>query len=265
MVYRDNSTENGWDPVQYAKFEPERNLPFYDLLNLISPKSEMSILDLGCGTGKLTKVLHEVLESKNTLGIDSSDEMLTLSQAYRSTNLKFQLVPIEDFIPNEKFDLIFSNAALQWVPDHFKLFTILSGYLTAEGQFAFQMPLNYEYPTHAIAANLARENAFKEELNGEGYHHHVLTLEEYSKLLYELGFERQMVRSQIYVHLLESADSVIEWVKGSLLTYFRSRLSAEKYELFFNAYCEKIHAFYGDKKGPIFFPFKRIFIWAQKY
>lgn len=257
------SSKNTWNPEQYNKFEQERILPFYDLLNLILPKSEMSIVDLGCGTGKLTEILCKSLGVKKGLGIDSSSEMLNESNAYKYSGLQFQLMKIEDFKPKEKFDLVFSNAALQWLPDHFKLFTQLSELLNSNGQLAIHIPANYDYPAHVIASNLARETPFKEELNGEGLHNHVLTLEEYSKLLYELGFEKQIVRMQVYAHLLESTESIIEWVKGSLLTYYQGHLSPEKYELFFKRYREKVFAFFGDTK-PIFMPFKRILIWAQR-
>jgi trans-aconitate 2-methyltransferase len=254
---------NIWDPEQYAKFEAERNLPFYDLLNLILPISKMNILDLGCGTGKLTRVLHEILESKNTLGIDSSKEMLDVSQSYRCQDLNFELIRIENYIPKEKYDLIFSNAALQWVPDHFTLFTKLASYLTIEGQLAVQIPANIDSPTHVMAAELAREKPFSDELNGNRLFKHILTLEEYSKLLYELGFERQIVRLQIYPHIMDSSESIFEWLKGSLLTFFKANLSPEKYELFNQAYREKIQAFYGEQQ-PVFFPLKRILIWAQR-
>lgn len=254
--------KNSWNPQQYQKFEAERNLPFYDLIKLILSKKEMVVADLGCGTGKLTKALHETLHPKSTLGIDASTAMLEESSQYKQSGLEFTLMDIEDLHAPKKYDLIFSNAALQWVPDHFALFTRLASYLTEEGQFAIQMPANYDYPTHVIASELARETPFKEELNGEGLHHHILTIEEYSKLLYQLGFKQQIVRMQVYPHLLDSAQSLIEWVKGSLLTYYQSKLSPEKFEMFLQLYCEKINDFFGNTK-PFFLPFKRILIWSQ--
>lgn len=253
---------DSWNPEQYQKFEEERSLPFYDLIKLISPKKEMVAVDLGCGTGKLTKVLHDTLLSKSTLGIDASPAMLEESARYRQAGLEFTLMDIKDLHMPEKYDLIFSNAALQWVPDHFELFTRLASYLTKGGQFAIQMPANYDYPTHIIAGELARETPFKEELHGDGHRHHILTIEEYSKLLYQLGFKHQIVRMQVYPHLLDSAESLIEWTKGSLLTYYQSRLPPEKYDFFLQLYCEKVCGFFGKSK-PFFLPFKRILIWSQ--
>lgn len=258
-----NQTKDAWNSNQYNKFEKERDLPFYDLIKLIVPKENMSIIDLGCGTGKLTKVLHETLHAKKTLGLDSSTEMLRESVQCSSPNLDFAFMNMSDFKPEETFDLIFSNSALQWVPDQYMLITRLSKSLSNDGQLAIQIPANFESPTHVIASELGRQAPYKDHLDGQGSHPFVLTIEEYSKLLYELGFKRQIVRMQIYPHVLESIDSVIEWVKGSLLTYYRSRLPSELYESFLREYTEKVHQFFGEEK-PFFYAFKRILIWAEK-
>lgn len=254
---------NSWDPEQYEKFEKERVLPFYDLINLILPKNEMCIVDLGCGTGKLTQILAETLEARACLGIDSSKEMLKNSSDYVSEGVDFKLMEIKEFAPQEKFDLVFSNAALQWVPNHAELLKKLFRLLDAEGQLAIQMPANHDYPTHVIANQLAQESPFVEDLQGEIFFHNVLTCEEYSKLLQEIGFEKQIVRMQVYPHLLESTDSLIEWVKGSLLTFYQGQLSVEKYALFLKLYSERLLAYFGDQR-PFFFPIKRLFIWGMK-
>jgi trans-aconitate 2-methyltransferase len=252
-----------WSPNQYNKFEKQRDIPFYDLLKLVIPNEGMSIVDLGCGTGKLTKVLHDKLLAKKTLGIDSSSEMLRESVQCSAPKLDFALMDMREYKPDEKVDLIFSNAAMQWVPDHFTLITRLSEFLAKNGQLAIQIPANNESPTHVIASELGRQSPYKEHLNGLGAHPFVLPIEEYSKLLYDLGFKEQIVRMQVYPHVLESVESVIEWVKGSLMTYYRSQLPKELYDSFLSQYSERVHQFFGEKK-PLFYPFKRILIWGQK-
>jgi trans-aconitate 2-methyltransferase len=253
---------DSWNPQQYQLFSNERTQPFHDLVKLIYPVNEMTIVDLGCGTGELTKRLHQALKAKYTLGIDSSSAMLQKSSTFKEPNLVFQHVNIENFAPDEKYDLIFSNAALQWVPNHSELFTRLSHDLSPHGQIAIQMPFNDDFPTHKIARELAQESPFKEQL-GSGRPFFVLQMEDYSRLLYQLGFKVQIIRAQIYPHLLESTESLIEWVKGSLLTYYRSRLSNDLYEKFLQNYRKKIIDFFGNVT-PLFVPFKRILIWAQK-
>lgn len=251
-----------WNPKQYLKFEKERSLPFHDLMKLVSVQNQMTVVDLGCGTGHLTKELHEYLKAKSTLGIDSSSAMLEDSPALTQSNLSFQVMAIDDFIPSEKYDLIFSNATLHWLPNHAELFKRLSQYLTESGQIAIQMPANQDYPTHMIAKEIANESPFKEQM-GDNKVLSLMKIEEYSQLLYQLGFKNQMVRMQVYPHILESTDSVVEWVKGSLLTFYQSHLTAENYNLFITRYQEKIKAAFKDQK-PFFLPFKRILIWGQR-
>src|SRR5262249_27550663 len=149
-----------------------------------------------------------------TLGIDSSEPML--AKAPPAPGLHFTKASIESF-DGKEFDLIFSNAALHWVPDHEALLSRLSKMLTREGQLAVQMPANDGHWSHVTAST------FAQELGLEVKPIPLLTPERYSTLLYELGFARQQVRMQIYGHVLPSSEDVVEWVKGTLLTFYESR------------------------------------------
>src|SRR6202008_4825056 len=109
-----------WDPNQYERFKDERAQPFRDLAALVEHRPHMRVADLGCGTGELTRELHEQLSAEETLGIDNSESMLR--KAKPSGTLRFELADIANFASDRPFDLIFSNAALHWVPDHEHLF-----------------------------------------------------------------------------------------------------------------------------------------------
>ena len=73
-----------WNPEQYKKYQRERSQPFFDLMALVQPQPEMSVVDVGCGTGELTQILHQTLKAKTTLGFDSSSAMLQESERYIS-------------------------------------------------------------------------------------------------------------------------------------------------------------------------------------
>lgn len=255
-------TDNAWDPEQYLKFENERSAPFYDLLSLIHPSDHMNIVDLGCGTGALTRKVHDHFKAFRTLGIDSSPEMLKEALTYQDNHLSFEQSKIEDFNPIEKFDLIISNAALQWVPNHGKIFPKLYEFLKEDGQLAIQMPANFDYPTHTIANELANEAPFQKFVAG-GVKRPVLSIEEYANLLFRLGFKNQIVRSQIYAHTMDTTDVLIEWVKGSLLIYFKNRLPNDLYLEFLKEYKNRLLGTVGWA-SPFFFPMKRILIWGKK-
>ncbi len=252
---------DSWNPMQYALFQKERDQPFDDLVNMIHPNHPFTILDLGCGTGRLTSKLHAALKADYTLGIDASESMLNQSRQYATSTLHFKKECIEQFIPNQKFSLLFSNAALQWIPNHKKLFPKLVESLSDNGQIAFQVPANQSYQTHALAREIISSQPFKEHFTGENLPV-ILTPEEYSEILYELGFKQQLIIEKIYPLTLNRVEDLIEWVKGSLLTYYQSHLTPQLFEQFLEAYTTQLKDRVGEK-SPCFVPFKRLFIWGS--
>src|SRR5438094_504272 len=108
---------DAWNPQQYGQFARERAQAFYDLLALVQPREAMRVIDLGCGSGELTRHLHGHLRASRTIGLDKSGNMLAQAKEHAGDGLEFREGDIATFKTSEKFDLVFSNAALQWVPD----------------------------------------------------------------------------------------------------------------------------------------------------
>src|SRR5262249_44887183 len=143
---------SAWSPDQYEKFKRERAQPFHDLVALIEHRPRMRVVDFGCGTGDLTRALHEHLQAEATVGIANSETMLLKSASFGTEMLRFERGDIEAFVTDRPYDLVFSNAALHWVEDHERLFTKLVGFLAPHGQLAVQMPYNYEHRSQTLAA-----------------------------------------------------------------------------------------------------------------
>jgi trans-aconitate 2-methyltransferase len=238
-----------WSPEQYERFKEERSLPFWDLVALVEPRPRMRIVDLGCGTGELTRALHEKLGAVETLGIDNSASMLAKAPA--APGLRFERNAIESFEPDRPFDLVFSNAALHWVADHDALFRRLRKMIAEGGQLAVQMPANEHHPSHRIAAEVAQEMGLQQRRSP------LLPPERYAEMFYRLGFVRQHVRLQIYGHLLPSSEDVVEWVKGTLLTFYE-----HQHPRFIDRYREKLLAEIGRQK-PYFYTYNRLLLWAS--
>jgi trans-aconitate 2-methyltransferase len=251
-----------WNPAQYERFRAEREQPFHDLVALITRQHAGRVVDLGCGTGLLTAALHDQLGATETVGVDSSNAMLERARALDAPGVRFIAGDIGDWEPEQPFDVVFSNAALQWLPDHPQLFKRLTTMLVPGGEIAVQVPANFDHVSHVLASDIAREEPFAAALHGYERRFSVLAPEEYATLFHHLGFAAQLVRLQVYGHVLESSDSVVEWVKGTLLTDYEKRLPAALYEEFMARYRERLHAALGDQ-SPYFYPFKRILLWGR--
>jgi trans-aconitate 2-methyltransferase len=248
-----------WDPNQYERFRRERAQPFYDLAALVESRPSMRVVDLGCGTGDTTLELHRKLVASETVGLDNSAAML--AKAPRADGLRFELGEIEQFAPAQKFDLVFSNAALHWVADHPALLRRLRSAIAPGGQLAVQMPANDAHASHAAAHELARSPEFRPLLGGFERRPPLLDASDYAALLHKLGFARQLVRVQVYGHLLESGASVIEWVKGTLLTDYQKRLAPEAWDRFLARYRETLLPRLADER-PFLYTYPRIFLWG---
>jgi trans-aconitate 2-methyltransferase len=252
-----------WSPEVYERFKAERRQPFDDLLALVVPRPQMRVVDLGCGTGELTAELHQRLAAAETRGVDNSAAMLAKSAAFDRPGLQFVNDDIGTFTSNAPHDLVFSNAALHWVEDHPTLFRRLTAMVAPEGQLAVQMPANQDHPSHTAIAQLATKPPYAEHLAGYTGHRNVLPPEAYASLLYELGFNKPLVRLQVYGHLLNASTDVVEWTKGTTLTAFAERLPSDLFDRFVVAYRERLLQTLGDRR-PYFFTFKRILVWGRK-
>ena len=263
------TTIDTWDPRQYDKFERQREQPFYDLLALVQPAGGMCIVDLGCGTGKLTRVLHERLRARETIGIDRSDSMLAASRdGPLPPGLRFEVGTIEAFAGRrperrERPELVFSNAALHWVDNHDALLQSLTALLAPAGQLAFQVPAQHDDLTHVTAAQVAAEEPYARALGGWKKPQPVLTPDAYARLLYRCGFADPIVRLIVYPHVLESREAVVDWVKGTLLTEYARHLPPDLYDRFVADYRARLLPQL-DAGQPFFFPFKRILCWARR-
>lgn len=253
-----------WDPAQYERYKADRTKPFTDLLALVKPKAGMRVVDLGCGTGELTRRLHEHLRARETVGLDGSEAMLARSGAFAAPGLRVERRTIQAFAsaPNGPWDLIFSNAALHWVGDHPALLGRLAAALSPGGQLAIQVPVSFNDEAHVVAEELARQPPFADLLRGFIGYPHPLEPDEYQMLLRELGFAQALVEVRDYVSRLGSRDEVVEWYRGSLLTPYEERLGGQ-FSRFLDAYRERLVPRLPDER-PFFFHLPRLLLWARR-
>ena len=248
-----------WNPEQYHKFQSERSAPFNDLLKLVISRPGLKVVDLGCGTGELTARLADTLIGSEVHGLDNSPQMLAKANLYGQPGLSFESG--DQARLEGTWDLIFSNAALQWSEKHPQLIKNLFSQLAPGGQIAVQVPSNHDHISHRLIQEIAGQEPFRSKLNGYIRISPVLSIEDYAQLLFDLGAENIVVFEKVFVHVLENSDAVVEWVSGTALVPYFERLGGEK-ENFLAVLRKSLKSHMPGQ--PILYPFKRTFFAAQK-
>jgi trans-aconitate 2-methyltransferase len=250
-----------WNPEQYHKFQSQRSAPFYDLLKLVEIRPNLKVIDLGCGTGELTSELANTLPDSDVTGLDSSPQMLDAARAapHQRANVRFEQG--DQAALKGMWDLIFSNAALQWSENHGDLIPHLFSKLNADGQICAQVPSNHNHISHLLIRETAKEEPFRSILNGFERIAPVLPIDEYTKILFEQGAEDIIVFEKVYPHILEDSNAIIEWISGTALVPYFEILGEYKNE-FLNVLRAKMKK--ALPENPILYPFRRTLFSARK-
>lgn len=245
-----------WDSNQYLKFEDQRNQPAIDLLNRLAGFQPEAIADLGCGPGNSTMLLKKTFPRAEILGIDSSEDMISKAQREHGE---------VNFIKNDirelqgQYDLLFSNACLQWVPDHQTLFPFLLTHLKPGGIFAAQFPMNDSEPLYQLIYELAGEERWglkgvTLDYNGSLMPH------EYFDLLSPLCKSVQIWETKYY-HNLNNHQALIEWVKGTRIRPYLAHLSPLDGDAFEQELLKRVQMKYPIMdNGEVILHFNRFFI-----
>ena len=253
-----------WNPDQYHLFKEARSAPARDLQGMIPDRDYRNIIDLGCGTGEQTLQLAQRFPHAQVTGLDSSTEMLAKAAAHTAPNLRFIQGDISHL--TGQYDLIYSNAALQWIPDHPALLAHLWTHLNPGGFLAVQVPSNHDHASHRLLTETANE--FKAELGGFtrfGTAHGsspVLTPAAYAERLDSLGAANITAISKVYPVVLNGAEGLIEWTKGTALVPYLSKLNEADGERFLDTYLSKLKQVFPGER--VYYAFTRVLFTAEK-
>ncbi len=245
-----------WDPSRYHLFGDLRLRPGLDLISRLTGSPRL-IYDLGCGTGELTNILGQRFPEARVIGMDNSHEML--DRAEGAANVEFQFGSIEDFAPDSPPDLIFSNAALHWLPDHDRLFPRLLNLVAEGGELAVQMPDNWQAPTHTLITDVLTDQGLTVGMPRNP----VATPEEY---LAGLGRAESVdVWRTTYFQVLTGQNPVLSWVEGSILSPVRAELDDQKYQVVRADLAPRYRLAYPPlPDGDTLLPFSRLFLVARR-
>jgi trans-aconitate 2-methyltransferase len=258
------SASPSWDAAQYLRFAGERMRPAMDLLQRIPAElTPGRAVDLGCGTGEITLALKARWPRAEVTGLDSSAAMLEKARRL-GCEVAWVQADIAAWSPAQPFDLIFSNAALQWLDGHEALFARLLAALAPGGVLAVQMPRNFAAPSHRLMRETASDGPWRERLSRRLRTEPVLPPERYYGLLAPLASELDLWETE-YLHLLEGETPVLDWVKGTALRPLLEALAdpGERAEFVARYQARLSEAYPRRSDGRTLFPFRRLFLVAH--
>lgn len=259
-----------WNPTQYLKFAAPRLRPALDLFARIELEAPGLVYDLGCGTGQLTRLMAERWPTARVVGVDSSAQMLERAMAETAPGrIEWQQADLADWAPPTSGSLgpqlIYSNAALQWLPDHAALLPRLVQALAPGGVLAVQMPRNFEAPSHTAVAETVLAGPWRDRLAPMLRPSPVAQPSWYFDLLSPYATAVDIWETE-YLQVLTGSDPVKEWTKGTRLAPFLQALADESERAAFEAdYAARVREAYPPRaSGCTLFPFRRLFMVVRR-
>jgi trans-aconitate 2-methyltransferase len=257
---QDRAMPHTWDPDRYLAYADERGRPFLDLISRVDAESPRRVVDLGCGPGNLTGLLADRWPQADVLGIDSSPEMIARAEA---PGVRFEVGDLRKWAgrESEQVDVLVSNATLQWVPDHLELLPRLVERVTPGGWFAFQVPGNFDEPSHTIRRELAAQEPYAAHTDGVAVpdSHDPAT---YLEVLAAVGCTVDAWETT-YLHVLTGDDPVFRWVSGTGARPTLEALPAGLREEFEEEFRARLRAAYPPRDYGVLLPFRRVFVVAR--
>jgi len=252
-----------WDPTLYSTFAQPRLRPALDLLARIETEAPARVVDLGCGTGNVTRILAQRWPGAHVTGIDSSPEMLAAARE-GGGGVAYALADMAAWRADPPADILFSNAALHWLGDHAGLFPRLLGQLAPGGWLAVQMPHNHYAASHTIMAEAAAAGPWAGVLAPLAGRFPVADLSYYYDLLAP-GAELLDLWETEYLHVLDGDNPVVAWTMGTTLRPLLAAAEGDWRDGFLAEYSARIAAAYPRRPdGKTLFPFRRLFMVARR-
>ena len=257
-----------WDPDRYLTYADERGRPFVELVARIGAEAPATVVDLGCGPGNLTTLLRRRWPEARVRGLDSSPEMIERARAgepgigFEVGDLRTWAAEPVDEAVGGPVDVLVSNATLQWVPGHLDLLAALVSRVRPGGWFAFQVPGNFEEPSHTIRRDLAAEEPYAAHTRDVAVpesHDPV----DYLEVLTALGCTVDAWETT-YLHVLSGDDPVFTWVSGTGARPTLQALPGDLRPAFEEEFKRRLRAAYPERDGRVVLPFRRIFVVARR-
>ncbi len=253
-----------WNVNLYLQFGNERTQPAIDLVSRINVDSPKRIIDLGCGPGNSTGILRQRWPEAHVTGLDSSAEMISVARK-TYPDQEWILADANTWQSAVPYDIVFSNAALQWLPDHDRLLPRLLAQVAPGGALAFQIPSRIYSLSHQLILDVAAEPAWARRMDNA---RHGFTMERppfYYDVLAGTALRLDIWETEYY-HVMENHQAIIDWISGAAARPFLDALETEaERERFIRMLRGRIvQAYPSQQNGKVLFPFRRLFAVAYR-
>lgn len=257
-------TKPDWNPDLYLKFNKERIQPSIDLVSRIAINNPKYIVDIGCGPGNSTQILVERWPQARVIGLDNSPSMIEKAQKDYPNQEWYVLDAGKDIIL-DTFDVVFSNATIQWIPNHEKLLGKMDVWLKPKGVLAIQIPMFWDMPIGNAILKVAEEDRWIALTSSVK---ELFTIHHYNRYYDILSslFRTVDMWETHYMHVMESHESILEMIRSTGLKPYLGALQTDADKADFESQVlQHIRSDYPlQKNGKVLFPFKRLFFVAQK-
>ncbi|MGJ9424442.1 methyltransferase domain-containing protein [Nesterenkonia halotolerans] len=253
-----------WNPGAYLTYASERTQPFIDLLQRVRAPKAARIVDLGCGPGNGMPVLRGMWPTAQITGIDSSEEMLQRArEATDDDRISYHRADIRDLQLEEPADLIVSNAALQWIPEHRELLPAIMDNVAPGGMLAVQVPGNFNAPSHQLLAEFAATQPYAQHIDPAALLKPTAELTDYMLDVAQPGWEVEAWETR-YHHVLQGEDPVFDWISAAAARPVLQSLPDEVREQFSAEYKAALREAYPATRIGTILPFRRLFFIARR-
>jgi len=254
-----------WKPDLYLHFDKERTQPSIDLTMKIRMDRPQRILDIGCGPGNSTNVLKTRWPRAAITGLDSSNAMIAEAQAKYPTIEWVCADASGDLTRLGAFDVVFSNAAIQWMPDHERLLRRFFNMLNPGGVLAVQVPNVERMPVYTELVKLAASDKWRGRFIGFTNPRFIHGADFYYDIICGLSDTADVWETR-YFHVMNAHADIVKWYSGTGLRPYLNRLNDDALCAEFQADFENVlrDAYPVQAKGRILFPFTRIFFMCSK-
>jgi trans-aconitate 2-methyltransferase len=268
------TTKVSWDPDQYRRFASQRLRPALELMARIEHDAPATVFDLGCGTGEITRLLAARWPEASVHGIDSSESMLQKARGLAGADaggasVTFELGDLASWTAPEPADVLYSNAAYHWIPNHRDVFPRLLRSLRPGGALAVQMPMSFGLPSHQAMREVLElgrsggvpfgSRSLRDAMNRKP----LLDTAEYYDLLRANAVEVDLWETE-YLQVLEGENAVLEWVSGTGLRPILDGLVGDERDGFLERYRSRLRELYPRRPdGRTLYPFRRLFLYAR--